>query len=141
MNWAGISSRGCYTAGRTSLIVGFSVAMATVIIGTIIGALSGYFGGWVDTVFMRFVDVMYSLPTLFLNILVLALFGDKFIYMILILSLTSWMGVARLVRGSFWSGDGAGTFLAMGRRSSTCRLCSPLYLIIVNVNHGGVVLE
>nr|WP_242457477.1 ABC transporter permease [Insulibacter thermoxylanivorax] len=88
-------------SGQISLIVGFSVAMATVIIGTIIGALSGYFGGWVDTVFMRFVDVMYSLPTLFLNILVLALFGDKFIYMILILSLTSWMGVARLVRGSF----------------------------------------
>jgi len=88
-------------SGRISLTIGFSVALASVIIGTIVGAISGYFGGWIDTVLMRFVDVMYSLPSLFLNILVLAIFGDEFIYMILILSFTSWMGVARLVRGNF----------------------------------------
>lgn len=88
-------------SGRISLTIGFSVALASVIIGSVVGAISGYFGGWIDTVLMRFVDVMYSLPTLFLNILVLAIFGDEFIYMILILSFTSWMGVARLVRGNF----------------------------------------
>jgi len=88
-------------SGRISLIVGFSVAFASVVIGSIVGAIAGYFGGWIDTVLMRIVDVMYALPTLFLNILVLAIFGNSFLYMILILSFTSWMGVARLVRGNF----------------------------------------
>lgn len=95
-----ILSRLMYSA-RISLTVGFSVALASVIIGTFIGSISGYFGGWVDTILMRIVDVMYALPTLFLNILVLTIFGNDFIYMILILSFTSWMGVARLVRGTF----------------------------------------
>ncbi|MCU6711658.1 ABC transporter permease [Paenibacillus sp. J5C_2022] len=86
---------------RVSLMVGFAVALAAVLIGTIIGAVSGYFGGWIDTVCMRLVDVMNALPLLFLNILVLAIFGSKFEYMIIILALTGWMGVARLVRGNF----------------------------------------
>lgn len=86
---------------RVSLTVGFSVALASVLIGTVIGAISGYFGGWIDTILMRFVDVMYSLPSLFINILVLTLWGSSFGYMIMVLSFTSWMGVARLVRGNF----------------------------------------
>ena len=86
---------------RVSLLVGFSVAAGTVLLGSLIGALAGYFGGWVDTVLMRLIDVMLSFPALFLNILVLAMFGTHFTYLILILVLTSWMGVARLVRGQF----------------------------------------
>lgn len=88
-------------SSQISLVVGFAVAVAAVFIGSIVGAVSGYFGGIVDTIFMRIVDVMNSLPLLFINILVLAIFGSKFSYMILILSLTGWMGVARLVRGVF----------------------------------------
>ncbi|TFE23089.1 ABC transporter permease [Cohnella luojiensis] len=95
-----IFSRLLYSS-RISLTVGFSVAFVSVVIGTLIGALSGYFGGWVDTIAMRLVDVMYSIPTLFLNILILAIFGSKASYMIWILALTSWMGVARLVRGNY----------------------------------------
>ncbi|WP_042267808.1 ABC transporter permease [Paenibacillus graminis] len=95
-----ILTRLLYSA-RISLMIGFSVAFASVAIGSIIGAISGYFGGWVDTVFMRIVDVMNSVPTLFLNILVLAIFGSRIEYMILILALTSWMSIARLVRGNF----------------------------------------
>jgi peptide/nickel transport system permease protein len=87
--------------GRVSLIVGFCVAFCAVVLGTLIGAVAGYFGGWVDMVLMRLVDVMNSIPALFLNILVLSLFGSGFWLMITILSLTSWMGVARLVRGTF----------------------------------------
>lgn len=86
---------------RVSLLVGFSVAAGTVILGSIIGSVAGYFGGWVDTVLMRFIDVMLSFPSLFLNILVLAIFGSHFVYLILILVFTAWMGVARLVRGQF----------------------------------------
>ena len=86
---------------RVSLLVGFSVAAGTVLLGSLVGAVAGYFGGWVDTVLMRLIDVMLSFPALFLNILVLAIFGTDFKYLILILVLTSWMGVARLVRGQF----------------------------------------
>lgn len=86
---------------RVSLLVGFLVAAGAVLLGTIVGAIAGYFGGIIDTVLMRFIDVMLSLPGLFVNILVLAIFGSNFIYLIMILVLTSWMGVARLVRGSF----------------------------------------
>ncbi|WP_040952175.1 ABC transporter permease, partial [Gorillibacterium massiliense] len=95
-----IFTRLLYSA-RVSLAIGFSVAFASILIGSVIGAVSGYFGGWTDTVFMRIVDVMNSVPTLFLNILVLALFGSQIKYMILILALTSWMSIARLVRGTF----------------------------------------
>lgn len=95
-----IFARLLYSA-RISLLIGFSVALASVVIGSIIGALSGYFGGWVDTVCMRIVDVMNSVPTLFLNILVLSIFGSEIKYMIMILAFTSWMSIARLVRGNF----------------------------------------
>ena len=86
---------------RVSLLVGFSVAAGTVVLGSLIGAVAGYFGGWADTMLMRLIDVMLSFPTLFLNILVLAIFGSHFVYLILILVFTAWMGVARLVRGQF----------------------------------------
>lgn len=95
-----ILSRLMYSS-RISLLVGFSVAFVSVLIGSLIGALSGYFGGWVDMISMRLVDVMNSIPTLFLNILIMAIFGTKVSYMILILAFTSWMSVARLVRGTF----------------------------------------
>ncbi|NBD27695.1 ABC transporter permease [Paenibacillus glycinis] len=97
-----IFSRLLYSS-QVSLLVGFTVAIASVIIGTLIGAISGYFGGFIDTCFMRLVDVMNSIPLLFLNILILAIFGSKFYYMILVLSFTGWMSVARLVRGTFLS--------------------------------------
>lgn len=95
-----ILSRLVYSS-QVSMLVGFSVALISVLIGSTIGSISGYFGGWIDTFFMRLVDVMNSIPTLFLNILVLSIFGSKFSYMILILGATSWMGLARLVRGNF----------------------------------------
>lgn len=95
-----ILTRLLYSA-RISLTIGFTVAFASVVVGSIVGAISGYFGGWVDTIFMRVVDVTNSVPTLFLNILVLAIFGSEVKYMILILALTSWMSIARLVRGNF----------------------------------------
>lgn len=88
-------------ASRISLIVGFSVAAGTVLLGSVIGAIAGFFGGWIDTLLMRFIDIMLSFPSLFLNILVLAIFGSNFVYLILIIVFTSWMGVARLVRGQF----------------------------------------
>ena len=59
-----IFSRLLYSS-RISLTVGFAVAFVSVVIGTLIGAVAGYFGGWTDTIAMRFVDVMNSIPSLF----------------------------------------------------------------------------
>jgi peptide/nickel transport system permease protein len=88
-------------SSRVSLTVGFAVAAGSVILGSIVGSIAGFFGGWVDTVLMRFIDVMLAFPSLFLNILVLAIFGGHFVYLIMIMVFTSWMDVARLVRGQF----------------------------------------
>jgi peptide/nickel transport system permease protein len=88
---------------RVSLTVGFLVAFGAVFVGSIIGAMAGYFGGWIDNVLMRIIDVMLSFPSLFLNILILAVFGGKFQYLIMVMVFTGWMGVARLVRGQFLS--------------------------------------
>jgi peptide/nickel transport system permease protein len=86
---------------RVSLLVGFAVAAGSVLIGSAYGAIAGYFGGWVDTVLMRFLDLMLSFPALFLIILVQAVFGGGFHLLILIMSFTGWMGIARIVRGQF----------------------------------------
>lgn len=84
---------------RVSLTVGFAVAAGSLFLGSIVGAIAGFFGGWIDTALSRFIDVMLSFPSLFLNILILAIFGGNFLYLILIMVFTGWMGVARLVRG------------------------------------------
>jgi peptide/nickel transport system permease protein len=91
---------------RTSLFIGFGSMFLGVIIGTIVGAISGFIGGFVDNFLMRIVDVMLSLPILFV-ILVVANFlgGGKGspVLIVLIFALFSWMGVSRLVRSLFLS--------------------------------------
>jgi peptide/nickel transport system permease protein len=106
-HWLGTDSIGrdvfsrLLSGSRVSLLVGFCVALGAVFLGSVIGAIAGFFGGWIDSVLMRFIDVMLSFPSLFLNILVLAIFGSSQFTLILILVFTGWMGVARLVRGQF----------------------------------------
>jgi len=86
---------------RVSLTIGFAAAFFTVIIGTLIGVVSGFLGGSVDEVLMRFTDVVMILPSIPLMILLMALFGKQsFMIMILMLSIMGWTGTARLVRSS-----------------------------------------
>ncbi|MCW4050886.1 MAG: ABC transporter permease [Candidatus Bathyarchaeota archaeon] len=86
---------------RVSLTIGFMAAFFTVIIGTLIGVVSGFLGGVVDEVLMRFTDVVMILPSIPLMILLMALFGKQsFMIMILVLSIMGWTGTARLVRSS-----------------------------------------
>lgn len=86
---------------RVSLTIGFAAAFFTVIIGTLIGVVSGFLGGAVDEVLMRFTDVVMILPSIPLMILLMALFGKQsFVIMILMLSIMGWTGTARLVRSS-----------------------------------------
>jgi peptide/nickel transport system permease protein len=86
---------------QISLLVGFVAVGIAVVIGVIVGALAGYYPGWVDTLFMRLVDIMLSIPTFFLILAVIALVGPNLINIMVVIGVTSWMGVARLVRGEF----------------------------------------
>ncbi|MGW8272745.1 MAG: ABC transporter permease, partial [Thermodesulfovibrionales bacterium] len=88
---------------RVSLLVGFVAVGISVVIGVAAGAVSGYYGGAVDRVIMRFVDIMLSIPTFFLILAVIAFVGPGIWNIMIIIGLTSWMGVARLVRAEFLS--------------------------------------
>jgi peptide/nickel transport system permease protein len=93
-------SRMVYGA-RVSLIVAFLTTVFSVTFGSIYGALSGFYGGRIDMAMMRFVDIMLSLPTMFLLIIFAAFIRPNAAGIALIISLTSWMGIARIVRGEF----------------------------------------
>ena len=98
-----VFSRIMYGA-RISLSIGFVAVGISVTIGTLLGAVSGYLGGWVDTVVMRFVDMVISFPRLVLLIAIVALFESNSIFLIMaVLGLTQWPGTARIVRGEVLS--------------------------------------
>jgi peptide/nickel transport system permease protein len=89
---------------RTSLLIGFSSMAIGVIIGTIVGSLAGYAGGFADNVLMRVVDVMLSLPILFVILVASRFFGNGNVLLIIVIfGAFSWMGIARLVRSLFLS--------------------------------------
>jgi len=86
---------------RVSLTIGFLAALFTVVIGTLVGVVSGFLGGSVDEVLMRFTDVIMILPNIPLLILLMAIFGrQSYFIMILAISITGWTGTARMVRSS-----------------------------------------
>ncbi|MHB0885157.1 MAG: ABC transporter permease [Bacillota bacterium] len=88
---------------RVSLGVGFASMAVSVIIGMVVGALAGYYGGVLDNLLMRFTDMILAFPSLFLLIVLAAFIGPSPTTIILIIGGLSWMGVARLVRSSFLS--------------------------------------
>jgi peptide/nickel transport system permease protein len=88
---------------RISLKVGFVATGVAIIIGTILGAVAGYYGGWIDSVIMRFVDMMLCFPTFFLILAVIAFLEPSIWNIMIIIGLTGWMGVTRLVRADFIS--------------------------------------
>lgn len=88
---------------RISLKVGFVATGVAIVIGTLLGAVAGYYGGWVDAVIMRFVDIMLCFPTFFLILAVIAFLEPSIWNIMIIIGLTGWMGVTRLVRADFIS--------------------------------------
>lgn len=84
---------------RMSLAVGVFTALFALILGTLTGAAAGYWGGWVDHVLMRLVDLFYMFPSLLLAILFMILMGRGISGILLALSLVAWVTQARLVRG------------------------------------------
>ncbi len=88
---------------RISLLVGIVAVGIATAIGTILGAIAGFYGGIVDLVIMRLVDVMLCFPTIFLIMAVIAFLEPSIWNIMAVIGLTSWMGVARLVRAEFLS--------------------------------------
>lgn len=88
---------------RISLKVGFVAVGIAVATGTAIGLFAGYYGGWADTLLMRLVDVMLCFPTFFLILAVIAMLEPSIWYIMIVIGLTGWMGVARLVRAEVLS--------------------------------------
>jgi len=88
---------------RISLLVGFVAVGVSVTIGIVIGSAAGYFGSWVDSLLMRFVDMMMCFPTFFLILTVVALLKPNFWNVMLVIGLTGWTGTARFVRAEFLS--------------------------------------
>ena len=88
---------------RISLLVGFVAVGIATGIGILLGALAGYYGRWVDALLMRFVDIMLCFPTFFLILAVIAFLDPSIWNIMIIIGLTGWMGVARLVRAEFLS--------------------------------------
>ena len=84
---------------RVSLLVGFVAIGIAIIIGSFLGLLSGYFGGWLDAVIMRFVDIMLCFPTFFLILMVIAFLEPNIWTVMAVIGLTGWPGLTRLVRG------------------------------------------
>ena len=88
---------------RYSLAIGVIAVGLAVGVGVPLGAVAGYYGGWVDETIMRLVDVLYAFPFLVLAIVIIAILGQGFWNMILALVLVGWIGYARLIRGEILS--------------------------------------
>jgi len=89
--------------GRISLLVGLVAVGISTAIGILLGAVAGFYRGWIDTFIMRLVDVMLSIPSFFLILAVIAFLTPSIINIMIVIGLTSWMGVTRLVRAEFLS--------------------------------------
>ena len=87
--------------GRISLLVGVAAALLSTAIGIIVGALAGYYGGWVDAALMRFVDLVLAFPAIFLLLIVFSIRGSSVLSVILFLGFFGWMWLARIIRGEF----------------------------------------
>jgi len=87
---------------RISLSVGIVAVSIYTLIGIILGALAGYFGGWIDIIISRFIELMMTFPTFFLIITIVAFLPPSIYNIMLVIGITGWTGVARFVRGEFY---------------------------------------
>ena len=97
----GVSSKfsRVWVGARASLIIAIVATAIKLIIGTVYGALMAHFGGWVDEVLMRIIEVINSIPSLLLTILIMMILGNNLFALLVALSVTAWCNTARQVRG------------------------------------------
>jgi len=86
-----------FVAGRVSLLVGFSAMILSVVVGTVVGVIAGYRGGWVGAALMRTVDGFLAFPSIFLVLALSAALQPSPLMIVVIIALTKWMEVARIV--------------------------------------------
>ncbi len=96
--------------GRISLIIGFVVVAIQLVIGIVVGGFAGFFGGWVDNLLMRFVDIIYCIPTMPLYLILGSIMdfykvdaGIRIFYLCIIMGVIGWVSLARIVRGQILS--------------------------------------
>lgn len=87
---------------RVSIFVGFVAVFIYVTIGIIIGALAGFYGGWVDIIISRIIEIVMCFPTFFLILTILALWGQSLLNVMIVIGITGWTGISRIVRGEFF---------------------------------------
>jgi len=87
--------------GQVSLAAGFASVVIVMTVGVVIGAAAGFFGRWVDTLTMRFTDILLSVPLILLLITAASLFSPGLLTTVVVIGLSSWPGAARLIRGQF----------------------------------------
>lgn len=88
---------------RISIFVGFIAVGISSLIGIVLGLIAGYYGGIIDSIVMRFTDIMLSFPTFFLILAIIAFLSPSIVNVMVVIGLTGWMGVARLVRAEVMS--------------------------------------
>ncbi len=89
-----------FEGGWVSLKITFLVTLSSMILGSVVGLIAGYYGGWVDMVLMRLCDILSSIPQLMLAICVVAILGTNMFNLIFTMSVTGWVSTARLVRAA-----------------------------------------
>lgn len=104
-HWLGTDSLGfdelgrIFYGGEYSLTLGVLAGFITIVVGTLYGMVAGFVGGIVDTVMMRVVDAMLSIPFIFLLITLITIFGRSTSFLIIVIGVTGWFGFARIIRG------------------------------------------
>ncbi|MCC7427401.1 MAG: ABC transporter permease [Alphaproteobacteria bacterium] len=94
---------GVVHGSRVSLAIGFAATMAALLLGVTIGAIAGYFGGYVDDVLMRFTEIVQTIPSFLLILVLVAIFSPSAVNIVIAISVSTWPPVARLVRAEFLS--------------------------------------
>lgn len=113
---------------RISLKVGFVAVGIAVALGAVVGLIAGYYGGWIDTLLMRLVDIMLCFPTFFLILAVIAFLQPSIWIIMVVIGLTGWMGVARMVRAEVLTVREMDYILA-----ARCIGCSDLRIILRHI--------
>lgn len=149
-NWLGCDPNGrdvlarLLFGTRISLTIGLVGVSIYVLIGVLLGSLAGFFGGWVDLLISRVIEIMICFPTLFLILTVIAVFETRSIFLIMaVIGFVGWPGVARLVRGEFLRQRGldyvtAATAMGFGKRRIIFRHVLPNCLgpVLVSATFG-----
>jgi len=94
---------GIVHGSRVSLMIGFAATLAALGLGVTVGALAGYFRGWVDDVLMRITEIFQTVPTFLLAVVLVAIFKPSMLTIVLAISAVTWPSIARLVRAEFLS--------------------------------------